>query len=399
MYLRVQSSFFTNHPRGVVICRVTVVHAMALVKTFRWRWGSLGGILTSVGRAVGVRTLSNPTAAGSDEGGVRVEPSEEELAGAEPWMVDELTRYYQGRRRLADMMGVPPQEFTDEDVEEALRYLLPSRLFARDARPSMKHPFKIFPERKEALFDSRGRPLDPGFYTGSPAYHTLVYQIFQHGAGLSGSPRSEEGVELQSPDTDEEVGKKEVPKVWIKKEAMENVIAEQLSNEQYNDLIGRLSALASHPNSSAISEFLDVYRRSVFSYRSSTHTPTPSPDGSVRAVGKRKTATAVVTLRQGSGVILVNKKDFVEYFPRVVDRQQVMYPLIVTDLVGKYDVTAIVRGGGITGVFDLSPRVSFSNGIHVAVQVSRELFDWVSVRLCWDSLVTMVMYWSLRGYW
>ena len=69
---------------------------------------------------------------------VRVEPSEEEQIGSEPWMVDELTRYYQGRRRLADMMGTPPHEFTDKDVEEALRYLLPSRLFARDARPSMK---------------------------------------------------------------------------------------------------------------------------------------------------------------------------------------------------------------------------------------------------------------------
>ena len=78
------------------------------------------------------------TATGSSEETVRVEPSEEELTGSEPWMVDELTRYYQGRRRLADMMGTPPHEFTDKDVEEALRYLLPSRLFARDARPSMK---------------------------------------------------------------------------------------------------------------------------------------------------------------------------------------------------------------------------------------------------------------------
>ncbi len=68
----------------------------------------------------------------------KVKPSEEELSGAEPWMVVELERYYQGRRRLADMMGVPPHKFTDEDVEDALRYLLPSRLFARDAQPSMK---------------------------------------------------------------------------------------------------------------------------------------------------------------------------------------------------------------------------------------------------------------------
>ncbi len=83
-------------------------------------------------------------------------PTKEELEGAESWMVDELKFYYQGRKRLADMMGKSYDTFTDRyvyclvhcshtnvilfhsDVEESLRYLLPSRLFAKDARPSMK---------------------------------------------------------------------------------------------------------------------------------------------------------------------------------------------------------------------------------------------------------------------
>lgn len=39
----------------------------------------------------------------------------------------------------------------------------------------------------EALFDKSGRPLDAGFYTGSPAYQTLVYQIFEQGAKLTSS--------------------------------------------------------------------------------------------------------------------------------------------------------------------------------------------------------------------
>ncbi|XP_064404610.1 small ribosomal subunit protein uS9m-like isoform X2 [Halichondria panicea] len=361
---------------------------MVLLRLLQGRWGCVEVTLVrNIMRRRALTTASHDSHPEPKSEEVRVEPSEEELSGAEPWMVDELQRYYQGRRRLADMMGVPPNKFTDKDVEDALRYLLPSRLFARDARPSMKHPFKIFPERKEALFGRKGRPLDAGFYTGSPAYHSLVYQIFEKGAELAASVEvakevkelleateketKDESADTSSPNDITELPDKEaelspttqpeeseeetlslsndVHKTWIKKDAMENVIAEELSDKQYTDLIGRLSALASHSKSSTISSFLDTYRQPIFSYRSISHAPTPSADGSVLAVGKRKTATAVVTLRPGAGVISVNKKTFADYFPRAEDRHQVLYPMQVTELLGKYDITATVRGGGATG--------------------------------------------------
>ena len=48
------------------------------------------------------------------------------------------------------MMGEDPETFTQKDTDEALKYLLPSHLFAKDARPVMKHPYEIFPKRKES---------------------------------------------------------------------------------------------------------------------------------------------------------------------------------------------------------------------------------------------------------
>lgn len=48
------------------------------------------------------------------------------------------------------MMGEDPETFTQKDIDEALKYLLPSHLFAKDARPGMKHPYEIFPKRKES---------------------------------------------------------------------------------------------------------------------------------------------------------------------------------------------------------------------------------------------------------
>ena len=60
----------------------------------------------------------------------------------------------------------------------------------------------------------------------------------------------------------------------------------------------------------------------------------------------------MVTLREGSGVILINNESIAVYFPRAADRQQVLYPLVAMEMLGKYDITASVRGGGITGALN-----------------------------------------------
>ncbi len=67
------------------------------------------------------------------------------------------------------------------------------------------------------------------------------------------------------------------------------------------------------------------------------------------AVGKRKTAVARVWLKPGQGLITVNKRPVDEYFTREADRLLIKQPLELTDMVGKYDIQATVRGSGHTG--------------------------------------------------
>ena len=57
---------------------------------------------------------------------------------AADWHPEEVQRWEFGRRKLAGMMGVEGETFTERGVDQALRYLLPTRLSARDARPLMK---------------------------------------------------------------------------------------------------------------------------------------------------------------------------------------------------------------------------------------------------------------------
>ncbi len=65
------------------------------------------------------------------------------------------------------------------------------------------------------------------------------------------------------------------------------------------------------------------------------------------ATGKRKTAIARVWLTPGTGKIIVNKKDFDEYFyDHLVARYVVEQPFRLTGTEGKFDVYCTVKGGG-----------------------------------------------------
>jgi small subunit ribosomal protein S9 len=67
------------------------------------------------------------------------------------------------------------------------------------------------------------------------------------------------------------------------------------------------------------------------------------------ATGRRKTSTARVFLRPGTGEIAVNSRSFESYFPTEVLRTQVRTPLLLTETADKFDVLATVAGGGVSG--------------------------------------------------
>jgi len=65
--------------------------------------------------------------------------------------------------------------------------------------------------------------------------------------------------------------------------------------------------------------------------------------------GRRKSSTARVFLRSGTGNIVVNGKPVDEFFGRETSRMIVRQPLVVSQLGEKFDITVTVAGGGITG--------------------------------------------------
>lgn len=66
-------------------------------------------------------------------------------------------------------------------------------------------------------------------------------------------------------------------------------------------------------------------------------------------IGRRKCSVAVVHLTPQKGGVTVNSEPLLSYFPLPEQRQQILYPLITTDLLNDVTINALVRGGGKTG--------------------------------------------------
>lgn len=62
--------------------------------------------------------------------------------------------------------------------------------------------------------------------------------------------------------------------------------------------------------------------------------------------GRRKTSTARVFLKPGTGKITVNNRELDEFFGRVTGRMVVRQPLELTETLGQFDVYVTVKGGG-----------------------------------------------------
>ncbi|MBC3542011.1 30S ribosomal protein S9 [Rufibacter sediminis] len=65
--------------------------------------------------------------------------------------------------------------------------------------------------------------------------------------------------------------------------------------------------------------------------------------------GRRKTSVARIYMTSGQGNITINDRDIKEYFPSEVLQTIVQQPLALIEAVGKYDIKANIKGGGVAG--------------------------------------------------
>ncbi len=69
----------------------------------------------------------------------------------------------------------------------------------------------------------------------------------------------------------------------------------------------------------------------------------------LNAIGRRKSAVARVYMNEGKGNITINGRDLKEYFPSELMQYVVKQPLQVLNLMGNFDFTVNLDGGGVKG--------------------------------------------------
>lgn len=70
---------------------------------------------------------------------------------------------------------------------------------------------------------------------------------------------------------------------------------------------------------------------------------------SFSATGRRKTASARVTLVPGTGQITINKRAFEEYFGTLSMQNKVLHPFQIANVTNQFDAVIAANGGGVTG--------------------------------------------------
>jgi len=72
-------------------------------------------------------------------------------------------------------------------------------------------------------------------------------------------------------------------------------------------------------------------------------------DGTGMGTGRRKTSVARVRIKDGTGKITINGRPFEQFFCVERDREMILRPLRIAEVLDKVDVSALCNGGGTTG--------------------------------------------------
>lgn len=239
------------------------------------------------------------------------------------FMKEKREEYELGKRHLANIMGWNPETITQEDIDEAIRYLLPSGLFEPTARPMMKPPEEIYPKQKAAMFDVEGRPFSSFFYTSKPQYYEYLHQIHEAFLKLNQFEDSmlTQGI-LTAP---KEATVDLVGSSWLSHDDYVRLVMEQVTQPEYDYMITTLERLAKHPYSARVKDLFMKYRRKMISVTSQIEVPPLTIDEAtgrpyVEAEGFRKHCVAKVKVwANGTGKVNINGKDL-SYFDWLKER-------------------------------------------------------------------------------
>ncbi|PKY06841.1 hypothetical protein P168DRAFT_325658 [Aspergillus campestris IBT 28561] len=141
-------------------------------------------------------------------------------------------------------------------------------------------------------------------------------------------------------------------KAWLKLAQFRDYVGEPVATKKYKNmlkLLQRLNRIDPEVIPAEVTTMLTEFLRPGNPYSFQPAPPTVDEMGRARGRGKRKESSAVATVVEGEGEVMVNGKTLAEAFPRIHDRESASWALRSSSRLDKYNVWATVRGGGTTG--------------------------------------------------
>lgn len=199
-------------------------------------------------------------------------------------------------------------------------------------------------------FSALKKDLKPSLFTGKADFYETLYFL--------------DDVVIQLKDLNPLTNPNSIDFNWLNRENLQNKLGFEMSLLEYRQIRQRLSkiqqAASLSPN---ILEFLRVFGEAVrtesLELMSEEHSKLELKKesslgmidelGRAVAVGRRKSSTCKVTLLPGTGEFRVNGKPLVDYFVKPRYIYDIAKPFQIADSFGKYNVWALVKGGGSTG--------------------------------------------------
>ena len=192
--------------------------------------------------------------------------------------------------------------------------------------------------RPPSTLPARIIPASPSYFTATPTFNDDFLKI-------QDMVRKTELLPTLPPE--------QVPKIaWLKLIPYRTQVGEFVPASKYSrvmDFLSQLNRIHPHLRPKDVISVLEKFRRP-----GSDEAPRAKPgvidaEGRAVAMGRRKESSARVYLMEGTGEVLVNGAKIIKSFPRIHDRESALWPLQATERMDKYNVYALVRGGGKTG--------------------------------------------------
>lgn len=185
---------------------------------------------------------------------------------------------------------------------------------------------------------ARPAPISPSYFSRTPQFnddHVKVLSLLRRYEDLPTVPPHE------------------APRVaWKTLGEYRTATGEQIKASQFGRALAITKRLSSiHPKvmPAEVADALKVWERDINPF---LNTPKPlklDKFGRALGVGKRKEAVARAYVIDGTGEVFINGKPLTEAFGRIHDRESAVWALFSTNRMDKYNVWAVVEGGGPTG--------------------------------------------------